>query len=156
MWLDSIQEVADLYGLPVITRLKIARVNLAGPARSWARCHQFADWTDFQRQLQDRYGESKASVMARLECCLQLANESVRDFADRYMQDAARAGRQEDAALVYNFTQRLLPEFKSEVARQRLDSIEAIVNFSTFWADMLALPDEDRSYATTPTAADQA
>lgn len=45
MWLDSIQEVTDLYGLPNITRLKIARVKLAGPARSWARCHQFADST---------------------------------------------------------------------------------------------------------------
>jgi hypothetical protein len=156
MWLGSIQEVANLYGLPAITRLKIARVKLAGPARSWARCHQFADWFDFQRQLQDRYGESKASVIARLERCLQHTNEPVRDFADRYMQDAARAGRQEDAALVYNFTQRLLPEFKSEVARQRLDSIEAIVHFCNFWADMLAVPDEDWSCATTAPATDHA
>jgi hypothetical protein len=39
------------------------------------------------------------------------------------MQDAEKAGRIEDETLVYNFTQRLLPELKVEVARQRLESI---------------------------------
>jgi hypothetical protein len=155
LWLDTIQEVANLYGLPAITRLKIARVKLAGSARIWARSQQFVDWSDFQRQLESRYGESKASVISRLECCLQHDDESVKDFADRYMQDAEKAGRKEDEALVYNFTQRLLPELKSEVARQRLDSIGAIVEFCNFWSDMLAPPDENMTNADTPAAACQ-
>jgi len=93
VWLDSIQEVADLYDLSDSTSLKIARINLSGPARSWARCRQFADWPNFQKQLQSRYGESKASAICRLERCWQHSNESVKDFADRYLQDAERAGR---------------------------------------------------------------
>lgn len=150
MWLDSIQEVADLYEWSDNTCLKISKIKLSGPARSWARCHQFAGWADFQRQLEARYGESKASAISRLERCWQRANESVKDFADRYMQDAEKAGRMEDETLVYNFTQRLLPEMKTEVARQRLDSIEGIVSFCNFWADMHAPPDENRAYVDTP------
>jgi hypothetical protein len=150
IWLDSIQDVADLYDLSDGISLKIAKIKLAGPARSWARCRQFADWFDFQQQLDFRYGESRASAISRLERCWQHPTESVRDFADRYLQDAERAGRIEDETLVYNFTQRLLPELKFEVARQRLGSIAAIVNFCNFWADMLAPPDENAPYADTP------
>ena len=93
LWLDSIQEVADLYDLSDSTSLKMAKIKLSGPARSWARYHQFANWSDFQRQLQSRYGESRASAISRLERCWQHPTESVKDFADRYLQHAERAGR---------------------------------------------------------------
>jgi hypothetical protein len=48
LWLDSIQDVADLYELPHNTSLKIAKIKLSGPARSWAHYRQFTDWSDFQ------------------------------------------------------------------------------------------------------------
>ncbi len=99
-WLDSIQDVADLYALSDSTCLKIAKIKLSGPARSWARYHQFADWFDFQTQLQSRYGETKASAICRLERCWQHPTESVKDFADRYLQDAEKAGRAQDDTLV--------------------------------------------------------
>lgn len=145
MWLDSIHEVADLYCLADNTSLKMAKIKLSGSARSWARYHQFADWHDFQRQLQARYGESKASAICRLERCWQCSDETAKDFADRYLQDAEKAGRAEDDTLVYSFTQRLLPELRIEVARQCLDSIEAIVDFCEFWSDMNAPLDENRA-----------
>ena len=146
MWLDSIQELADLYNWPADTCLKVGKLKLTGSAKSWARCHQFADWDDFQQQLDSRYGETKAAAVSRLEHCWQRSNESVKDFADRYLQDAEKAGRAEDDTMVYNFTQRLLPELKIEVARQRLDSIQEIVTFCKFWADMSAPPEESSLY----------
>ena len=149
-WLDSIQDVADLYELQDNTSLQIAKIKLSGPARSWARYRQFADWADFQQQLHSRYGESKASAISRFERCWQQPYESAKDFSDRYLQNAAKAGRVEDESLIYSFTQRLLPELKLEVARQRLQSIEAIVDFCKFWADMNAPLDENRAMPYPP------
>lgn len=136
-WLSSIQAIADLYGWTEELCLKIARVRLTGPAWNWAQARQFPSWAAFQQQLDSRYGETKESAIARLECCRQYATELVKDFADRYLYNAEKAGRAEDEALIYNFIQRLQPDLKLEVARQRLHSIEQIVTFGNFWTGLL-------------------
>jgi hypothetical protein len=136
-WLNSIQAIADLYNWTDEQCLKIAKVRLTGPAWSWAQARQFTTWHAFQQQLESRYGETKESAIARLECCWQRSQESVTDFADRYLQNAEKAGRCEDEALVYSFIQRLHPDVKLEVARQRLHSIEEIVTFCSFWLGLL-------------------
>lgn len=142
-WLSSIQAIADLYGWTEELCLKIARVRLTGPAWNWAQARQFPSWAAFQQQLDSRYGETKESAIARLECCRQYATESVKDFADRYLYNAEKAGRVEDEALIYNFIQRLQPGLKLEVARQRCHSIEEIVTFCNFWNGLLLGAEEN-------------
>lgn len=142
-WLNSIQAIAALYNWTDGICLKVARVRLTGPAWGWAQTRHFNSWAAFQQQLVSRYGETKESAIARLECCWQRTNEPVKDFAERYLQNAAKAGRIEDDALVYNFIQRLQPYVKLEVARQRLQSIEEIVTFCDFWSGLLHGGDEN-------------
>jgi hypothetical protein len=141
--LSCIQAIAGLYNWSEELCLKIARVRLTGPAWNWAQARQFPSWAAFQQQLESRYGETKESAIARLECCRQYASESVKDFADRYLYNAEKAGRVEDEALIYNFIQRLQPGLKLEVARQRCHSIEEIVTFCNFWNGLLQGAEEN-------------
>lgn len=136
-WLNSIQAIAGLYNWTDDLCLKVARVRLTGPAWNWAYSRQFSSWSAFEQQLQSHYGESKETAIARLECCRQHPYETVQEFADRYLHNADKAGRVEDAGLVYNFSQRLQPDLKLEVARQHLHSIEDIVTFCNFWTGLL-------------------
>ena len=144
VWLDYVQEVATLYHWSDATCLLVAKIRLTGNAKTWSRQHQFLNWAAFQEQLECRFGETKQSSIAKLENCCQLPDESVRDFADRFLRNAQRAGRVEDAALVYNFTQRLQPELRMEVARRRLHHIEDIVTFCDFWTGLWNGQDENR------------
>lgn len=153
-WISSLQEIADLYTWSDDTCLRIAKIRLQGTARSWAQPRQFADWTDFQRQLDHRFGETKETAIARLEQCQQKPRETPKAFADRFLHAAERAGRSEDDALVFSFVQRLQPELKVEVARQRLHSIEEIVTFCNYWQGLQGVsptthsPDEEKNWGS--------
>lgn len=152
-WLDNINQIADLYSWPPQTRLKVGKLKLTDAAQRWSTNRQFADWYDFQRQFVHRFGETKESAIARLEQCCQLPQEAVQAYADRFLQEAARAGRQEDDALMYQFICRLRPTLRTEVARQRLHSIEDVINFCNYWAGLHDIHDQEFAVSTdTPSS----
>lgn len=132
-WLASFTEIASLYGWSDAVCLRIARIRMKGSAQNWAMNRQFAHWTDFRQQFLRRFGETRESAIAQFESCFQQDDESPKLFADRFLQNAERAGRVEDDALLFQFTQRLHPHLRTEVARQRLHSIEDIVSFCNYW-----------------------
>lgn len=147
-WLLCLTELADLHQWSDDTRLRVARIKLTETAQRWARTRQFDGWDDFQRQLDSRFGETRETAAWHLEKCWQKAGEDTKAFADRFLQDAERAGRSEDDALVFSFIQRLQPDLRVEVARQRLQSIEEIVAFCHFWTSLQGTQDRsDRATA---------
>lgn len=135
-WLSDFETIASFYNCTRDTCLRIAKIRLQGPARMWAKGKSFANWAEFQRQLIQRFGDTKEAAVCRLEACWQYADEDIKSFADRFRELADRAGRQEDDALVYMFMQRLQPDLKMEAARQRLSTIDAIVDFCSYWLSM--------------------
>lgn len=135
-WLAQLQTVAELYKWTETVCMKVAVLRLTGAARSWAHQHRFARWSHFCKQLDLRFGETAESAIACLEQCFQHHDESPRDFADRFMCSAVKAGRREDPALLFCFTQRLLPELREEALRQRLHSMAEVVAFCDHWLNM--------------------
>jgi hypothetical protein len=132
-WLDSFNVLADLYLWSDEVCLAVARIRMTGPAQRWACLRKFLDWVDFQDQFARRFGETRESAVARLSRCIQQADESPKAFADRFLEDAERAGRTEDEALVYQFLRHLRPELREEAARKQPRSIEQIVDFCNYW-----------------------
>lgn len=132
-WLDSFNTLAELYYWSDEVCLRVAKIRLSGPAQRWGSLRRFHDWDDFQEQFTRRFGETRESAVARLSRCFQKANESPKTFADRFLEDAERAGRVEDQALVFQFLRHLRPELRNEAARKRPQSIEQIVDFCNYW-----------------------
>jgi len=60
-------------------------------------------------------------------------NESAKDFADRFLEEAERAGRGTDSALLHQFIRSLNPDLKLEVTRQRPSSMEEAIEFCSYW-----------------------
>jgi hypothetical protein len=132
-WLTSVEELGQLFGWSEATCLLVAKVRLSGAAQSWAQRRRFTSWQQFQEEFFSRFGETRESAIARLERCRQGPGETPRAFADRFLQDADRAGRVQDDALVYQFIQRLHSNLRIEVSRKQLSSIEEIVSFCNYW-----------------------
>jgi hypothetical protein len=155
-WLNQIQETADLYNWSAAVCLKVAKVRLTDAAQRWAQARTFTSWDEFQEQLDHRFGETKETAIIRLERCFQSPGESPKAFADRFLQDADRAGRTEDAALVYQFIQRLQHDLRMEVLRQQPQSIDKAVDYCNYWLGAQGTPsrryEEDNSYGNGPHA----
>jgi hypothetical protein len=131
-WFDTIRESAACYGWTSADCISVVRLRLKGPQQRWAQQHEFPDFDDLERQYLDNYGETLQTAIARLEKSEQRPGESVRAFADRFQNDAYRAGRAEDQALLYQFITRLHPHLVKEVARQQPSSIADAVKFSNY------------------------
>ena len=114
-WLNTFIEMADFGGLTEEVTLKVARLHLKEAAQKWSQQRQFDSWADFEEQFISRFGETTETAVARLERCSQLPGESPKSFADRFLEDAERAGRVPDAALLFQFIQKLQPDLKIEV-----------------------------------------
>jgi hypothetical protein len=125
--------MAELYQWDEALCIKIGVLQLEGAALLWAQRQQFASWSGFCQQLTQQFGETTESAAARLEQCFHEHGESPRAFADRFLCCAVKAGRCEDPALLYGFTQRLLPELREEALRQRLHSIADVAAFCEYW-----------------------
>ncbi|WIA38111.1 hypothetical protein OEZ86_001473 [Tetradesmus obliquus] len=132
-WVENFLDLSSLYGWSEETLLKVARLKMKGPASRWARNRQFTDWDDFSSQFLRRFGETKETAICRFESCYQLQDESPTEFADRFLQDAERAGRVEDDALVYMFIKRLRLDLCEEAGRMRMRSIDEVVSFCNYW-----------------------
>lgn len=133
LWLNILQQTADLYGWDEDSCLKVAKIKLRGDAQRWGQSRHFNNWNEFRTLLDHRFGETAETAIARLECCRQDKHESPRAFADRFRLNAERSGRIEDAVLVYQFTQRLQPSIRTEVVRKQLHSIDRIVEYAEYW-----------------------
>jgi hypothetical protein len=144
IWLNIFDDIASIFRWSEAACLTVAKVRLKGRAQRWAMSHTFTDWQDFKLQFLKRFGEEQLTVIARLENCYQLPGESPKQFADRFLADADKAGRTEDAALVLQFLHKLDPSLRLEVARIRPDSIDAAVEFCEYWIR--------HKEATTPTS----
>jgi hypothetical protein len=143
-WVDHFADLASLYGWSEEITLKVARLRMKGSALRWARNRQFISWDDFSSQFLRRFGETKETAISRFESCYQLPDESPTEFADRFLQDAERAGRVEDDVLVYMFIKRLLPDLCDEAGRMRMRSIDEVVSFCNYWLGFRASCRADR------------
>lgn len=132
-WLQTFNMIANLFSLPDELRYKVAITKLTDEAQRWSHNRCFRNWDDFQAQLSNRFGESPGTAIARLEACRQGENEPPRAFADRFLHDAEKAGRQEDDALVFTFMQRLNPDLRQEVLRHQPKTIEDAVEYANWW-----------------------
>jgi hypothetical protein len=132
-WLDSVSSLASLYGWDDEVTLSVAKLRLKGPARRWLKRQRFTSWNDFQSQFLGRFGETRESAVSRLGCCFQQPGESPQEFADRFLQAADRAGRVEDAALLYQFLCQLLPDLRMEEVRTQPGSIDEAVQYCNYW-----------------------
>lgn len=132
-WLNHVRETADLYDWAPADCLRVAKVKLADAAQRWAQARNFTTWAEFAQQLDQRFGETKETAIVRLDRCYQRSGEPIKAFADRFLHDADRAGRTEDAALVYQFIQRLQPDLKTEVLRVKPRSIDDAVDHCNYW-----------------------
>lgn len=146
-WIESFGELAALCEWSNDVCLRIAKIRLKGPAQRWAQRRQFNNWADFAEQFLKRFGETKQSAIIRLEQSYQRPNESIKNFADRYMEIAERAGRdiEGDDSLLYQFVQRLQPDLRTEVARQRLHNIDEVVAFCNYWTGFSSAPVDEVS-----------
>ena len=131
-WIANDYDIATMYNWSEAACLRAAKIRLQGDAQRWAQANQFTSWSDFSLKLTARFGETQETAIIRLESSYQRSGESPRAFADRFRHDADRAGRMEDAALVYSFIQRLQPNLRDEVVRQRLRSIDAAVEYCNY------------------------
>lgn len=141
-WLNHVHEVAEVYGWGPADCLKIAKIRLTQAAQRWSQARTFQTWQEFQQLLDQRFGETKETAIVRLERCYQRPGESPKAFADRFLQDADRAGRAEDGALVYQFIRRLQPDLREEVLRSKPQTIDAAVDFCNYWVSARGIFDE--------------
>jgi len=80
-----------------------------------------------------RFSETKETAIVRHANCKQQPGEAPRAYADRFLHDAYKAGKAEDAALVYTFIKSLHHNLVMEVERQQPHSIEEAVDFCEYW-----------------------
>lgn len=132
-WLETMNTMAELYDWPEDICLRVVKLRFKGPAQRWIARRKFDDWEDFQEQFLRRFGETRESALARLNRCSQHPREAPKAFADRFLEDAERAGRTEDEALVLQFLNKLRPDLRKEAARRRPQSIDEIVDFCNYW-----------------------
>lgn len=132
-WLDSFNTLAELHGWADAVCLRVARVRMTGPAQRWIHRRNVRDWDDFQERFTTHFGETRETAVARLSHCFQRPNESPKACADRFLEDAERAGRVEDEALVYQFLRQMRPALRKEAARRQPHSIDEIVSFCNYW-----------------------
>jgi len=160
-WLSSFKEIATIYDWSEADCLRIARIRFRGNAQRWAQPRQFDSWNEFEKQFLDRFGETPETAMVRLERCYQKTGESAKNFADRFLEEAERAGRKSDTALLHQFIRRLRPELRVEVTRQRPTTMEDAIEFCSYWTGANAetgaeeyIPNNNRP-RTPPPAADR-
>jgi thymidylate kinase/transposase InsO family protein len=110
----------------------------------------FNSWQEFEHLLDQRFGETKETAIVRLERCFQRPAESPKAFADRFLQDADRAGRTEDGALVYQFIQRLQADLREEVLRAKPQTIDAVVDTCNYWISARGMIDGGHPDSATP------
>lgn len=137
-WLESMNTMADLYKWTENICLRVVKLRFKGIAQRWIARRKFDDWDDFEEQFLRRFGETRESALARLNSCWQSKYESPKAFADRFLEDAERAGRTEDEALVLQFLGKLRPDLRKEAARRRPQSIDEIVDFCNYWLGAMA------------------
>jgi len=145
-WLANLNELAVLFDWDEEDRLYIAKIRLQANAKRWSKTKQFDDWTDFEQQLIKRFSGTPEMALAQLERCFQQPEESAKDFADRFLDLARRAGRQEDTALLHQFIRRLQYQLRLEVTRQRPASIDEAANFCHYWTNSSLHLEHDDCY----------
>ena len=134
-WLESIDELADMFDWSAEICLKAAPFRLGGPAKQWiggVPRARIADWDAFKNAFLDRFGEKRDAMLARLSYCVQQDNEAVREYADRFRGLARRAGRSEDAALTHQFIKGLRPFLRKEAVLQRLNDLEQVIDYVNY------------------------
>ena len=134
-WLESIDELADMFDWSAEICLKAARFRLGGPAKQWiggVPRARIADWDAFKNAFLDRFGEKRDAMLARLSYCMQQDNEAVREYADRFRGLARRAGRSEDAALTHQFIKGLRPFLRKQAVLQRLNDLEQVIDYVNY------------------------
>lgn len=132
-WLSSFKELAALYGWNEDECLRIPKIRFKGAAQRWVQPRHFDSWDDFERQFLGRFGETRETAIVRLEQCYQRQGESPKSFADRFIEEAERAGRMQDDALLQHFIRRLLPDLRWEATRQRPQNLEDAIEFCNYW-----------------------
>ena len=134
-WLESIDELADMFDWSTDICLKAARFRLGGPAKQWiggVPRARIADWDAFKNAFLDKFGEKRDAMLARLSYCVQQDNEAVREYADRFRGLARRAGRSEDAALTHQFIKGLRPFLRKQAMLQRLNDLEQVIDYVNY------------------------
>lgn len=132
-WLASFRSLAALCEWEEDDCLKIASIRFIGAAQQWVQPRQVEDWEDFEKQFLCRFGETAETALVRLERCYQKPTESPKNFADRFIEEAERAGRRNDKALMHQFIRHLRSELRLEVTRQRPTSMEEANEFCNYW-----------------------
>eukprot|EP00775_Hariotina_reticulata_P001464 gene1464-1806_t len=132
-WVIRVERLGRMFHWPKATYLDAALVRLTGAAQTWALCQQFQDWDQFTDQLKARFSETKETAFVRHASCKQQPGEAPRAYADRFLRDACKAGKVEDAALIYTFIKSILPDLVMEVERQQPQTIEEVVDFCEYW-----------------------
>ena len=134
-WLESIDELADMFDWSAEICLKAARFRPGGPAKQWiggVPRARIADWDAFKNAFLDRFGEKRDAMLAHLSYCVQQDNEAVREYADRFRGLARRAGRSEDAALTHQFIKGLRPFLRKQAVLQRLNDLEQVIDYVNY------------------------
>lgn len=81
-WLKTLREAAILYRWPEASKLKVALVNLTGPARQWYIDHKFNSFFDFEEQFEKTF-VNKLSAALRWKVLIdriQGKDENILDY----------------------------------------------------------------------------
>lgn len=148
-WIAVFREWASLYEWTEEDCLRIVKARCLGQAQRWVSNKRFNSWADFEQQFFSRFGETRDTALARLERCYQLPGESPKNFADRFLEEAERADRATDGALLHQFIRRLLPQLRREVQRQRPATIGEAIEFCNYWTDTGADTTEEDNYRSS-------
>jgi len=137
-WLTIVDRYSRLWNWTEEAKFVVADTRMTGPAHHWMNSitHPLT-WTEFEQEFVERFGERPETALDRLATCRQEENEAVHSYADRFRRDMHLAGRIEDAALRYQFINKLHSRLKIEVKRQEgtLRTLADIVALAKKWED---------------------
>ncbi|KAK9829181.1 hypothetical protein WJX72_004350 [[Myrmecia] bisecta] len=134
VWLDGLNDNAELYHWDDSYTLKLARAHMAGTAYTWlsANRRKLTNWDSFEQLFLERFGDDDVATAALISTRSQYRDESVNDYSDSLQALFDRVesyGEIVPTSLqVVLFTRGLRPDIKEKVLARRPQNLQAAIS----------------------------
>ena len=132
-WLQSVNDWAELRGLPEVQRIAAARLLCRERARRWADNLVANTWTDFKEQFTSQFVNGHGPTAARhLDLCstCQKPGQTASDYL-HVMQEKAASLNKTQIETVHLAIAGLRPEYKEKVEYQDIVSLDQLERLCT-------------------------
>lgn len=145
-WLDHFETHAQMFSWDDNTKLQVARWRMGQDAAPWLSrvLQETHTWQDFCDAMIERFAPREDELHKQLANCRQRLNETVREYADRFVQLLSNLDipLDHDATQKHNFLRGLNKDVHRQVLIMRPRTLKEAIRDSIYVSEAFDGPDE--------------